>query len=63
MSLTFTSAMYWRERAEEARTKAEQMAESDARTAMLLAASNYAIMAERTEVLERLFTTPVRSLP
>jgi hypothetical protein len=61
MSLSFTSTMYWRERAEEARAKAERMADSDARATMLSTASNYEIMAERTEMLERLSRPLVRS--
>ena len=56
----FTSA-YWRERAEEARTKAEVMVDPSAKAAMQLAADNYETMASRTELLERLSQAPDRS--
>jgi hypothetical protein len=38
---------YWRERAEEARTKADQMRDATAKTIMLEIAQKYEAMAER----------------
>jgi hypothetical protein len=50
----YLSSDYWRDRAEEARTKAEAMRDPDAKAALLLAAENYEKLADRTQELERL---------
>jgi hypothetical protein len=42
-------AEYWRERAEEARTQADQMRDPDARRTLLEIAENYEQLAEQAE--------------
>jgi hypothetical protein len=46
------SAEYWLARAEEARTKADEMTDEQARQAMLSVVAHCEFLAERTRVLE-----------
>jgi len=45
----FMTAEYWRERAEEARTKAEQMFDPEAKATLLQIALSYDKLADRAE--------------
>ena len=46
------SAEYWLSRAEEARTRADEMTDEQAKQAMLSVVAHYEFLAERTRVLE-----------
>ena len=53
MPVTFGTPEYWRARAEEARTLAEQMTNPDARKATLEAAAGYELLANRADAKQR----------
>jgi hypothetical protein len=52
MPAAYGTPLYWRDRAEEARTRAEGMTDPDARSAMVMVAENYERLARWSEERE-----------